>query len=307
MTTWPEGIPFFNLRSGYGAQPGENTLRTPMEFGPAKVRRRTTAAPSVITGSAYMTREQAQRFEQFWRDTLKDGAISFTESDGLYRRRNLLVQSEDFSAGWAIPSQLTRTNVASVLPGRTASRFAKTSGASVSIQQSVGDMASVQTFTGVFETHGVDWSSGPTTSVSIWDNTASAHAVLGQASWSLSNAPTATVVSGSGSASLVPMGVGPNGGLMGQFSVSTSAATVGNARSVFIYPTGTDTNTDAVTIHWAQLESAAAFTTYEPVGSSYPATHVTRGDLKAYRIVGVPQFSPMGLGHRVSVQMEVLP
>lgn len=300
MVDWPEGIPFFKLRSGYGAEPGENTLRTPMDVGPAKVRRRTTSAPSVITGSAYMTREEAQRFEQFWRDTLKDGALSFTLSDGLYRRRNLLVQSEDFSAGWSKSGELTRTDAASVIPGATASRFDNdgTLG-SRSVLQGYGDTAGgAQTVTWAVENV-----NAASFAVGIRNATDSAWVSLYTYTWATQ---TLTVFGGSGSAVARPRGTGPNGGALVDVSVSGTAP-AGKAVANYIYPTGTPVNTDSAIVHWSQAELSPAFTQYEPVGASYRSNDLTRGSLKNYRIVGVPQFAPMGIGHRVSVSLEVLP
>jgi len=295
MTEWPVSIPFFDLRSGYGAQPGENTIRTEMDIGPAKTRRRTTAAPSRVTGMAYMTREEAQRFEAFYRDTLLDGAMSFTKTDGQWRQRNLLVQSEDFSAGWVVQNGLTRFDAVSVVEGATASRLqCDSSIGSQGISQEVGVLSGgVETFTIILEN--VD---ATVTAFGIRDMTASIWRAFTRLNWSV------TTIGAGGT--VAQLGTGPNGGALVRLTVS-AAGTGGNIRRLFIYPGDTGLNSTAAIIHTAQLETGPSFTSYEPVGASYPATHVTRGGTKTYRFVGVPSFDLMGRGHGVPVTLEVLP
>lgn len=67
----PEG---FN-RSG----PLDNVIRSPMEQGPVKSRRRFTAAPRAISGSTdLITDAEVATFETWYRDEIGDGAIPFT-------------------------------------------------------------------------------------------------------------------------------------------------------------------------------------------------------------------------------------
>jgi hypothetical protein len=81
MTDWPSDVPFFELRDGFGHTAADNVLRTPMDSGPAKARRRTTSAPQVVTGAARMTRAQYRAAKTFIDGTLKGGALSFTACD----------------------------------------------------------------------------------------------------------------------------------------------------------------------------------------------------------------------------------
>lgn len=78
---WPTGtFPFIDDPESYTeVGPQGNVLRTPMDAGPVKVRRRFTAAPKIISGkSAIMTSAQVVSFETWFSDTIHDGAISFT-------------------------------------------------------------------------------------------------------------------------------------------------------------------------------------------------------------------------------------
>lgn len=52
-------------------------LRTQMDAGPAKQRRRFSAAPIAIAGSMLLTAAQAALIEAFFRDTLALGALPF--------------------------------------------------------------------------------------------------------------------------------------------------------------------------------------------------------------------------------------
>lgn len=308
MTTWPDGIPFFTLRSGYGAQPGDNVLRTPMDVGPAKVRRRTTSAPSIITGAAYMTREQAQRFEAFWRDTLKDGALSFTLADGLYRRRNMLVQSEDFSAGW-IPQNATVTQSSGVaiiektIATGTVGQIYQLDALNFNAQNMVAFVdvlvgAGTAQFVAIHSKRTFLNNNGQATIFNLTTKAATTNGI-GFAPASGRIAGVITLPGGALRCWVFFLSqLGSSGGVNQQFGIAPCAS-------------GDDPRTGGVgltvAISRAQLSQSSTLIDYEPVGASYPATHVTRGGLKTYRIVGVPDFGLMGLGHRVPVTLEVLP
>ena len=79
MASWPS-IPFFDEREGFTqSEPRGAVLRTQMDAGPAKQRRRFTAAPKVIQGRiGEVTQAELETFEAFYKDTLKMGALSFT-------------------------------------------------------------------------------------------------------------------------------------------------------------------------------------------------------------------------------------
>ena len=67
MTTrWPDRLPLPTLE-GYGVQPGEAVLRTEMEAGPARQRRRFTDVPSRIAVRWVLRPDQFALFEAWYR------------------------------------------------------------------------------------------------------------------------------------------------------------------------------------------------------------------------------------------------
>ena len=67
MTTrWPDRLPLPTLE-GYGVQPGEAVLRTEMEAGPARQRRRFTDVPSRIAVRWVLQPDQFALFEAWYR------------------------------------------------------------------------------------------------------------------------------------------------------------------------------------------------------------------------------------------------
>lgn len=83
MPTWPASIPFFHAGSDMVRRgPQGAALRSEMSFGPAKVRRRTSAAPARRDGRIpFLSKTQLDTFEAFFRVTLGEGALSFDASD----------------------------------------------------------------------------------------------------------------------------------------------------------------------------------------------------------------------------------
>jgi len=81
VPTWPTTLPQSMLMSGYGGSPGDNQLRSNMDVGPAKVRRRSTAAPRKETGNVILSRDQLATFREFYDDILLSGALRFTWHD----------------------------------------------------------------------------------------------------------------------------------------------------------------------------------------------------------------------------------
>lgn len=76
MATWPTTLPD-PLLAGYTRSPQPTTLRTPMDVGPAKVRRRATTRVEAINFSLHLTSAQRATLETFFRTTLEDGALTF--------------------------------------------------------------------------------------------------------------------------------------------------------------------------------------------------------------------------------------
>ena len=68
---WPVSLPV-PLVQGITYTPGQNTIRTPMDAGPAKVRRRFTAVPETLAFNLVLTGAQVQVLQDFVEITLSD-------------------------------------------------------------------------------------------------------------------------------------------------------------------------------------------------------------------------------------------
>lgn len=100
MASWPGTLPQDLLLEGLGKQREPGTIRSQMETGPAKVRRRTTAPVVRLSGQLVLTGTQVGTLETFHNSTLGEGADSFTwtdpEDDGTVTLR--FVQPPAYSA-----------------------------------------------------------------------------------------------------------------------------------------------------------------------------------------------------------------
>lgn len=74
--TWPKTLPLPTI-DGYGVHPGEAILRTEMEAGPARQRRRFTQVPSRISVRWLLRRDQFALFEAWYRWHAKEGGEWF--------------------------------------------------------------------------------------------------------------------------------------------------------------------------------------------------------------------------------------
>ncbi|MFW5909188.1 MAG: hypothetical protein ACOCUM_00300 [Thiohalospira sp.] len=77
MPTWPSTLPDKPLQQGYEEQPRKDVLRTSMDQGPAKVRRRGTAKPVRVPMELHLTSDQADTLASFVDDDLEDGTLRF--------------------------------------------------------------------------------------------------------------------------------------------------------------------------------------------------------------------------------------
>ena len=73
---WPTNLPLPSIQ-GYGVHPGEAILRTEMEAGPARQRRRYTQVPSRISVHWTFRRDQFALFESWYRWHAKEGGEWF--------------------------------------------------------------------------------------------------------------------------------------------------------------------------------------------------------------------------------------
>ena len=74
---WPTQLPAL-LRAGYEINPEDPLIRTQMDAGPSRVRRRFTAIPSKVPGKWRMNQTQFAIFEAWHKYDLLDGAAWFT-------------------------------------------------------------------------------------------------------------------------------------------------------------------------------------------------------------------------------------
>lgn len=77
MATWPASLPQKPNDSGYGEEFPDNSIETPMDHGPVKTRRRSTAEKTTFDMEMDLDGTEMDTFETFWRDTLSYGAVSF--------------------------------------------------------------------------------------------------------------------------------------------------------------------------------------------------------------------------------------
>lgn len=81
MAVWPASLPSSLLANGYSRQKGDQTIRTQMDAGPAKVRRRFSAAPTEVSGSMIVTMAQIGTLQDFFDQTLAGGSLPFDWAD----------------------------------------------------------------------------------------------------------------------------------------------------------------------------------------------------------------------------------
>lgn len=81
MVNWPATLPQDFLRESFVRTPRSRLLAFATDAGPGKVRRRSTARTKSHQGALQLTLEQARMFEEFFEETLQDGAMPFGWTD----------------------------------------------------------------------------------------------------------------------------------------------------------------------------------------------------------------------------------
>jgi hypothetical protein len=84
-TPWPSTLPDYFLKGGLGGAFGDPKIRSTPDVGPAKQRRRTTAAPDRYTGKIRMTATQFGTFKTFGKSTLAGWTLPFAWKDPVSR------------------------------------------------------------------------------------------------------------------------------------------------------------------------------------------------------------------------------
>ncbi|MFN0133434.1 MAG: hypothetical protein ACKVW3_13020 [Phycisphaerales bacterium] len=74
---WPAGLPQAPIVARYSQVDQDRTVRSAMDVGPAKVRRRATAAIETCEIELKLTRAQVATLKTFFRDTAQAGAVPF--------------------------------------------------------------------------------------------------------------------------------------------------------------------------------------------------------------------------------------
>lgn len=83
--TWPATLPSRLQIDGFELTLPGGAIRTQMENGPAKQRRRFTGAPQPVSGSVMLTGAQVGIFRDFYVNTLGMGAAAFDWVDPITR------------------------------------------------------------------------------------------------------------------------------------------------------------------------------------------------------------------------------
>ena len=83
IPVWPSTLPAKFLTEGFTKGVPDGRLRTAMETGPAKMRRRTRAATTPVTVQFYASLDQVARLEAFWSEDTGGGTLPFLVRDQL--------------------------------------------------------------------------------------------------------------------------------------------------------------------------------------------------------------------------------
>ena len=75
--TWPAGLPELVAVDGYEERPPDTALRTRMDAGPAKVRRRFTAGTRPLSVQLDIDAAQVETLDSFYMAALQGGALAF--------------------------------------------------------------------------------------------------------------------------------------------------------------------------------------------------------------------------------------
>ena len=81
--TWPITLPQVPLYQGFAQTEKTATIRSPMGYGPAKVRRRTTAAIQPVNASLMLSTTEKDTLLNFYDVTVRGGSDRFNWIDHL--------------------------------------------------------------------------------------------------------------------------------------------------------------------------------------------------------------------------------
>jgi hypothetical protein len=94
---WPELLPDGLLADGFTKQPQSSVIRTTMDAGPKKSRRRYTARTVRFTGNQIFDSAELAVFEQFYNTVLADGVLRFYFTDSTSNETAVFRFTEDYT------------------------------------------------------------------------------------------------------------------------------------------------------------------------------------------------------------------
>lgn len=111
---YPDIFPLMRL-SGLSTNRNSSVIRTEMDAGPKKQRRRYTISSKNFSGTILLSSEQRTAFEVWYKNTLSDGVLRFAMKDPqtlqLCEFRFTEDYDENFSEGlWEISMKLEKMN-----------------------------------------------------------------------------------------------------------------------------------------------------------------------------------------------------
>ena len=95
---WPALLPADFLAEGLLIQPQNNVIRTTMDAGPKKTRRRYTARTVKFSGKQRFDKAEFAVFEQFYNTVLADGVYRFNFKDPLKDEQAEFRFTEDYTS-----------------------------------------------------------------------------------------------------------------------------------------------------------------------------------------------------------------
>ena len=74
---WPSTLQQLLSEANFSIAEGDTVIRSDMDIGPQKVRRRFTQGIDLLTASIYLTNAQYTIFKNFYRTSLNGGVLTF--------------------------------------------------------------------------------------------------------------------------------------------------------------------------------------------------------------------------------------
>jgi len=79
--SWPDTLPVTLLMDGLSAKRKTSVVRTAMDAGPEKMRRRYTASVKTFSGKMLLNKNQLIELDLFFKTALADGVLRFNFTD----------------------------------------------------------------------------------------------------------------------------------------------------------------------------------------------------------------------------------